>query len=267
MFASVVLAAAMGVPACWDIFDAALRRSAAAAHPAYISYNERIVVTADNQPLLYSSAHVDYRDDGVARVEDERFDYRPYLTRYAEPGPPELGPYGPGRLSWIPHETDGYPVIANVRSEGNVRCELADVENYKGYLTYHLIFLHTAGDKPTVKEMWVDTTSRDIWKLIVSGPVYFMDANTAALTDFQVELKYVGPYLVVDHVVWEYHRREYSQSANFFGEYTLGGYRLSADAAGIVFQRSRRRLAALVGHPGLEPGTSCLSSMRSNQLS
>jgi hypothetical protein len=31
--------------------------------------------------------------------------------------------------------------------------------------------------------------------------------------------------LVVDHVVWQYDRREYSQMSRYFGEYTLSGYR------------------------------------------
>ena len=37
--------------------------------------------------------------------------------------------------------------------------------------------------------------------------------------------------------------------------------------AGAKKARQIRAISGLVGHPGIEPGTSCLSSMRSNQLS
>jgi len=227
MFATVVLAAALGAPQCWDIFDGALRRSALADHPAFITYNERIAVTADEQTVLYSMAHVDYRDDGTARVEDERFGFQPFITRHAEPGPPELGPYGRDRFSWVPADAvDGsYPIIARVRVQGNVICNLGGIESYKGHQVYHLIFGNTQLDRPTVKEMWVDKGSQDIWKLTVSGYVYFVDMDAPPpLTDFQVELAYAGPYLVVDHVVWAYRRHEFSQYTNYFGEYTLTGF-------------------------------------------
>ena len=39
-----------------------------------------------------------------------------------------------------------------------------------------------------------------------------------------MELGYSGPYLVVNHVVWQLRRREYSQWASYFGEYTLTGF-------------------------------------------
>ena len=240
MFPSIVFAAVLGAPQCWDIFDAALRRSAAAAHPAYISYNERITITADQQPLLYSSAHVDYRDDGVSRVEDERFDYRPFLTRSAEPGPPELGPYGPARIAWLPQEY-AYPVITNVRSQGDTGCRIVATEFYKGHRTYHLVFPRPSVHEPRVKEMWVDTTSYDIWKLTVLGPVYFVDLNKPPLTEFQVELEYAGPYLVVDHVVWSYQRREFSQASNFFGEYTLSGFTFPQTLPGSYFGDAQQR--------------------------
>jgi hypothetical protein len=226
MFALVALVAAVSVPPCWDIFDSALRRSAASAHPAYVSYDERILVTQDDQRLVQSTAHVDYRDDGLARVSDERFNFEPFVTRHAEPGPPVLGPYGPNRDTWIP-QTDVLPTIASVRTEGDMRCQDAGIEVYKGHTTYHLRFTSISHktNRPSIKGMWVDTTSNAIWKVIVSGYVHFSDDEDAKdLADFEVELSYTGPYLVVDHVVWSYRRHEYSQVSNYFGEYTLTGY-------------------------------------------
>lgn len=224
MFASVVLAAAMSVPPCWDVFDGAVRRSAASDHPQYVSYDERILVTQDEQRLVQSMAHVDYRDDGLALVRDERFDFAPILTRDTEPGPPELGPYGRSRDGWLP-ERDIFPTIARVRSQGALTCTLVNKETYKGHSTYHLIFTGAA-NRPSLRALWVDTASGVIWKVIVSGYVHFDDSSSSpkTLADFEVELAYAGPYLVVNHVVWSYDRHEYSQVSRYFGEYTMGGY-------------------------------------------
>ncbi len=226
MLPAIVLAAAFSSQHCWDIFDGALRHNAQGAHPAYISYDERISVTGDDAPILYSLAHVDYRDDGTARVLDQRFNYLPIYTNHAEPGPPELGPYGKARSAWLPLEgLRDLPVITSVHVPGNVTCTLAGVEDYKGHRSYHLVFGNAAPNKPAIKAMWVDALSQDVWKLIVSGYVMFVDSNQSPpLAEFQVELGYAGPYLVVNHVVWQLRRREYSQYANYFGEYTLTGF-------------------------------------------
>lgn len=226
MFPIVVLAAALNVPPCWDIFDSAFRRSITAPHPRYISYNERIAVTADENPLVFSRAHIDYRADGTARVVDLRFNDDPLVTRRTEPGPPELGPYGMDRQAWLPQDTtSGLRVIAAVRSQGSIACENQGVENYKGRDTYHLVFRGTSPTHPSVKQLWVDVQNRDILKLIVSGYVFFTDEQgRPPLADFQVELSYVGPYLVVNHVVWSYRRHEYDQYSEYFGEYYYTGY-------------------------------------------
>jgi hypothetical protein len=225
MLTMLALAATAAIPPCWDVFDSALRHNASAPHPAYVSYDERISVTEDRAPLVSSVAHIDYRDDGLARVRDERFDFAPIVTRHTEPGPPELGPYGPARWMWLPQE-QALPIIARVRSQGDLQCSVADTETYKGHNTYHLIFSGPNTQRPSLKAMWVDTGTHDVWKVIVSGPVIFADDPGAptALADFEVELEYVGPYLIVDHVVWSYRRRIYSQYADYFGEYTLGGF-------------------------------------------
>jgi hypothetical protein len=232
----LVLVAITAMPACWDVFDGALRHSASAVHPPYVSYAERITVTADQQPLIQSLAHVDYRDDGLARVSDERFNYEPFLTRHEEPGPPELGPYGPGRAMWQP-DSSGMPIIANVRTAGNVKCTLASEELYKGHSTYHLSFTGGNAGKPQLKDLWVDTQTHDIWKLSVTGPVSFLDiaGEPINLAEFQVELGYDGPYLVVNHVVWSLRQREYSQYIDYFGEYTYSGYSFPADMPAAYF--------------------------------
>lgn len=239
MFLPLLLASAISIPPCWDIFDGALRHSANAAHPAFVSYDERISITADDRPLLFSLAHVDYRDDGTARVADQRFDYHPIITRRAEPGPPELGPYGNSRAAWLPLDGNeaGLPVISSVRVGGKVTCTVAGIEKYKGHDAYHLVFGNVPTDRPTVKALWVDTTTGDMWKLIVSGYVLFAGgAGAQPLTDFEVELAYRGPYLVVDHVVWQYTRREYGQSSTYFGEYHLSGFEFPRNLPPALFE-------------------------------
>jgi hypothetical protein len=225
MIHALVLAALGATPPCWDVFDAALRHSASAVHPPYVTYSERILVSEDGAPLMRSVAHVDYRDDGLSRVSDERFNFEPFVTRHAEPGPPELGPYGKGRVMWLP-ETDGLPIIAHVRTLGSITCNIADEESYKGHTTYHLVFGGGQAERPALKALWIDTRSHDVWKVILTGPVTFWDdpEHTRGLAEFQVELGYSGPYLVVNHVVWSYTRQQYSQYVNYFGEYTYEEY-------------------------------------------
>jgi hypothetical protein len=221
----LALATLTALPPCWSLYDAALSHSAASAHPPYVTYNERISVSADGARVLFSRASVDYRDDGLARVSDERFDYRPFLTRTAEPGPPELGPYGKWRSQWLPSPA-GLPIIANVRSTGSVQCTLAGEELYKGHDTYHLTFTGAAGNRPHLNDLWIDRNSRDIWKLIVTGPVPLVDetGQSRGMGSFEVELGYSGSHLVVNHVVWSYRLHEYAQYVDYFGEYVFDGF-------------------------------------------
>lgn len=228
MFATLVLAAMVGTPPCWDVYDTALRRRAAAAHPAYVTYDEYISLIANDQQIVRSTAHIDYRDDGVARVSDTRFDNDPFVTLTTDPGPPELGPYGEGRLSWLPLESVDSArmrVIGDVHAHGTRSCTLRGVVAYHGHRTYRVIIGNTPLDRPAVKELLIDTQSFDIWKVVARGFVLFKGTDsTPPLTDFQVELGYAGPYLVVDHVTWHYRLRQYSQYDRLFGEYYFSDF-------------------------------------------
>ena len=228
MFATILLSAVLGAPPCWDVYDMALRRRAAAPHPAYVTYNERISLVANDQQLVRSTAHIDYRDDGLARVSDTRFDNDPFVTTTTDPGPPELGPYGDNRLSWLPLEAvDASPmrVIGDVRAHGNLRCTLGEPISYRGHRSYRVTIGNVPIDRPAVKELLVDTQTYDIWKLTVRGFVLFRGTDTAPpLTDFEVEMAYAGPYLVVDHVTWGYRLRQYSQYDRLFGEYYFSDF-------------------------------------------
>ncbi|HEV2261473.1 MAG TPA: hypothetical protein VGR69_04200 [Candidatus Rubrimentiphilum sp.] len=243
MFPALVLAAITG-PQCWDIFDGALQHNAVGLHPAYVSYDERISVTQDKLPVIDSLAHVDYRDDGTARVEDERFNYEPIYTNHAEPGPPELGPYGSARAAWFPFDVNdpSLRVISSVHVNGNLTCRLDGIVNYKDHRAYHLVFGNYSPDRPVIKEIWIDAASQDVWKLIVSGYVYFADpVGPQPLADFQVELGYAGPFLVVNHVVWQLRHHEFSQYANYFGEYILTGFNFPNSLPPAYFGDSTKR--------------------------
>lgn len=232
----IALAALAALSPCWSIYDAALSHSARAVHPPYVSYDEKISVTADGSPVFTSAAAIDYRDDGLARVSDERFDFEPIVTRATEPGPPVIGPYGKSRAMWEP-TAPGVPVIADVRSEGSVNCALAGEETYKAHDTYHLVFTGAPDSKPHLKELWVDRNTKDIWKLIVTGPVPLLDdrGEPRGLAEFQVELGYRGTHLVVNHVVWSYRLREYSQYVDYFGEYVFDGFKFPASLPSSYF--------------------------------
>lgn len=242
MLAALVLAFSSVAPDCWQIYDEAVRRSALSLHPPYVQYDERIEIDANQRPLVTSRAHVDYRDDGWARVVDARFDNDPFFTRQAEPGPPVLGPYGSQRASWLPNLAEAaYPLIGDVRTHGDAQCELAGTQTYKGHSSYHLVFTHAKADRPQLKELWVDTSSYDIWKIALSGYVYFAGADKEPpLANFQVELGYTGPYLLVNHVVWAYRDHVYSQWDDYFGEYYFSGFQFPQRVSPDLFAAAGR---------------------------
>jgi hypothetical protein len=224
MIATLLFAALASAPSCWDVFDAATAHSARAPHPRYVTYNERVAITQDRQLLIYSRAHVDYRDDGVSRVEDERFDYAPFVTRDVEPGPPELGPYGLRREAWLP-VPDTVPVIASARAQGRVICSLT-LERYQGRDTYHLRFAGADATKAHLDDLWIDRHTHDIWKLAMQGPVYFGDdaGPRSVMAHYEIDLGYQGPYLVVQHVASSFTRREYDQYSRYAADYVLAGF-------------------------------------------
>lgn len=229
MFAALAIAALASSPSCWDVFDASLAHSARAPHPRYITYSERISITQDRQPLIYSRANVDYRDDGVARVSDERFDYTPFVTRDEDPGPPELGPYGLRREAWLP-VPDTVPVIATARAQGRVTCALTQ-ESFFGRDVYHLQFAGADSSKAHLDELWVDTRTHDIWKLAMDAPVYFGDdaGPRSVMAHYEIQLGYDGPYLVVQHVASQFTRREYTQSSHYVGDYVFSDFAFPKD--------------------------------------
>lgn len=219
MISSLILAAVAAIPSCWDVYDATLAHSARMPHPTYVAYNQDVRIWQDGRAIVFTDEHIRYNDNGIARIEDARFNYHPFWTQFIEPGPPEVGPYGANRDLWIA-TSDRLPVIAAVRATGKVSCTLRE-EDYKGRDTFHLSF----EGSPHLTGLWVDSKSLDIWKVEMTAPGYVgneWDPNPNA--DYQVELGYHGRYLVVEHVTWSYMLREASQFSKLTGEYLMNDY-------------------------------------------
>ena len=226
MLAGLMALALSGRP-CWDIYDEALRRRAAAPHPAYVQYDMRTAIEEDGVDLVDAKAIVRYREDGLARVEDTRFDNYSWVTDHVEPGPPELGPYGGDRSAWLPLDDPGMPmVIATVHRRGSADCTDLGIENYRGHVVYHLAFTPYDPSRPALKGLWIDTNTAEIWKVLVSGKLYMINASPIVdpTVDFEVELAPEGSYVMVDHVTFKYRMPVFSQYTNFFGEYSMSDF-------------------------------------------
>lgn len=221
----LLLAVLAAMPSCWSTYEKAISHSANAPHPPYITYSEHMSVLADGEPLINTNVNVAYRDDGVARIADERFNYDAKVTRSLEPGPPELGPYGSGRALWFP-EPPGAPTITRLRAAGTMSCTLTGIESVNSRPAYHLVFHGADPALPHLDDLWVDVESADIWRLDITGPITLVgdERDSSGLVRFEVNLAYSGPYLVVNRVTWRYREHQYSQETNYAAEYTFSGF-------------------------------------------
>jgi len=230
VLAGLMVLALSGQP-CWDIYDEALRHRAAAPHPPYVQYDMRTAIEEDGYDLVAARSVVRYRADGLARVEDTRFQNYSWVTDHVEPGPPELGPYGADRSAWLPLDEPGMPlVIATVHRRGSAECTDRGLENYRGHLVYHLALTPYDPTRPALKGLWVDATTSEIWKVLVSGTLTMINAQPIVdpTVDFVVELAPEGPYVMVDHVTFAYRMPVFSQYSDFLGEYSMSNFQYPA---------------------------------------
>jgi hypothetical protein len=191
-----------------------MKASAEAAHPRYISYDEDIYVLAHGSQMVRERAHVDYRDDGIALILDDRYGQDPVFTTRLEPGPPELGPYGQARAGWMDDGSwPGMRTVANVRVDSSETCTNAGLETQGGSPSYHLVFTRPNPESPGLKGLWVDASTSEIHRLLLVGQLRFKGAMTTEPADFDLQLSHVDGFNVVTHVMW-------SQSG-WSGEYTL----------------------------------------------
>lgn len=214
---------------CWSIIYGAIRHRAQAQHPPFILYDQRSQVSQDGATLWRTSEEIAYRDDGVARIVDERFARIPYVTRQTDPGPPVLGPYGDRRQNWLQIDTTDphVPLIGQVRTASSLQCQLVGDERYRGYETYHLRISGGDPTKPLLREAWVDRNSADFWKITVSSDfpqAAGFNAPAHSVVLYEIELSQTGPYILVDHITWKCVVHEFSQWSNVFGEYYLSNF-------------------------------------------
>ncbi|MBV8245186.1 MAG: hypothetical protein JOZ38_04640 [Candidatus Eremiobacteraeota bacterium] len=238
-------AAAQSLPDCWDLTYAAIHHRAVSPHPPFVTYDERISITTDGQPLIDTREEVAYRDDGVARIADERFLYEPYVTTRTEPGPPELGPYGNRRALWIPldeFEDPALKLIASVHAStpNQMSCANAGLEQYKDHSTYHIAFSGGKPGAPALRDLWIDSVSHDIWKVTVSSflPVAVDDGPSPRFANFEIELQQIGGYFVIAHVTWKYRYRISWQSSSLFGEYYYSNFGFPTSMPETLFTES-----------------------------
>ena len=217
---------------CWQMLFGAIEHSASAPHAEFTSYTERGNITVDGTVLMRLLMGITYRDDGIALINDSRWD-NPVISNQVEPGPPILGPYGTARSIWLMIDKADlpHPLIADVRSTPMLPCAI-ETTIYDNMQTLHIWLPQAPTDRPALKALWLDPKTMDILKVIVSGRLDFPGGtdDKPHFADFQVELEHIGEYLVVRHVTWKYELKVYSQYSELFGEYYFDGYSFSDKA-------------------------------------
>ena len=227
-----VLATASALAAadpCWNLVYRAIEHSAASRHVPYISYVERERITIDGRRFEFADANITYRDDGLASVDDDRWDH-PFLSRWVEPGPPVLGPYGESRrASWLAYAQplSGIPIIADTTTGERNRClDLGDA-SIDGRKYARIVFPDSPRDVPSMKAMWIDRSSLEIGRLLTSAWIQFSEADAAFvydLADFTVDFETIDGVNVVQQIHWTYSYRVYDQRSTLNAEYRFAGY-------------------------------------------
>ena len=225
MILAAAAAALLSVSSCWNAYDAALRHSAQAAHPQFVSYDESARLDGGAQRVVRERAHIDYRDDGTALVLDDRAGPSPIVTRNVDPGPPVLGPYGRARAAWM--SPDLWPPIRTAANSGGTDgeiCTMAPSVSIEGARAYHLLF-YRRKQSVGLDELWVDAHTFQIRRVILTGLVLFGASITAKPTNYDISVSRSGPYNVVSHVVWSL--------GGYTGDYTFANFSFPAHVAGL----------------------------------
>jgi hypothetical protein len=216
---------------CWQMVYGAIEHSAGTPHAEFTSYTEHGNIMVDGNVLVRLLMSITYRDDGIALINDSRWD-NPIVSNSVEPGPPILGPYGTARSIWLMLDNVDFPhpLIADVHAMPSAPCDIENDQNYDNMESMHVALPAAPTDRPALKELWIDPKTMDILKVIVSGELDFPGGTDSQkhFADFEVELEHVGQFIVVRHVTWKYKLRVYSQYSSLFGEYYFDGYTFSS---------------------------------------
>lgn len=224
-------AASANSDTCWQMIMQALDRSARAPHARFTSYGERATIVQDGRTLENVRASITYRDDGLAYVDDDRWG-TPFVSRYLEPGPPVLGPYGNARNMWLGFDDQpaaALPVIANVHNHPNLSCRDGGQATLDGQTLRHLYVGEEHPGHLGLRSIWIDPSTFEIRRVVVIGPLRIYDENGIEdeQADYTVDVRQVGGYTVVDRVWWKYSQEVYSQRTVVDAEYDFSDYHFS----------------------------------------
>ena len=229
-FSLAAVRPALADDACWQTINSALQRSAHSPHAKFISYNERIIVSADGHPLENIGSSIVYRDDGLAYITDDRW-VHPFMSFAPEPGPPVLGPYRSDRDAWLNFGdvNPPYPVIAQVHAFPRESCTYVGTDSIEGRTLEHLVVGHEKRESLGLRDIWIDPLFYDVGRIVVRGPLrfYVRDEIKEEFTDYHVDVENVAGYAVIRRVTWQYRDREYSQWTDLAAEYDFKDYSFS----------------------------------------
>ncbi len=216
--------------ACWQMIGSAVKRSAQAVLPKFISYSERTEFSLNGKPANTYNSQITYRDDGMAYINDDRWTY-PMVSESIEPGPPALGPYGDNRAAWLSTESDGssnLPVIAHVYAHRTRSCRDAGPATIDNRLVEHLIVDAENPSDAGLREIWIDP-QLDIARLILRAPMTMLVRNAPVqdFANFQVDVEFVDGHAVVRQVSWAYHQKHDGDYEDLAGNYEFMNYSFS----------------------------------------
>jgi hypothetical protein len=237
---SLCATAARGDDTCWRLLYAAVQHNAAVPHAPFVSYSESVDLQEDGNSIQSARANVTYRDDGVAYVDDSRFDH-PFVSFVLDPGPPVLGPYGGRRQTWLDFGTRDatLPIIADTQTAHAAECKDLGDDTIEGGKFAHLVFPEARGDVPDLKSVWIDRARLTVRRAVMSEYInfYFYDGDiTQHLADFTLEVSQIDGHDVLDQVNWHYSYWQYGQRTTLKEEYKFGAYQFNAQApAGTQF--------------------------------
>ena len=228
---AVFCAPARADDSCWQTVHKAIEASAASDHALYVSYSEVQEINTDGMRFMHSNAAITYRDDGVAYVDDDRW-LHPFTGYLLDPGPPVLGPYGDRRHAWLDladPEAQSIPVIANTHSAPAAQCNVVGIDERYGRPALHIDFPNARIDKPALVAIWLDPQTLNVVHATTRDWLSFwgQDGTTLSLVKYEIDVKQIGKYEVLNHVSWEYDFRWYDQRSKMVGDYQFSNYRFA----------------------------------------
>jgi hypothetical protein len=203
------------VPSALTIFEAAQSVARNNPDPPYMSYQMHEIFVHHGKPFTFDY-RVWYRSDGKGLMQDlaadrrgghePRFGY-PFpvapddnILLYATPAPRATVPPPLGG-SPVPSGQPTPPVLAveSVTKDRFYDVRFIGVEDLDGHLTYHLgMSSHDPTDRDHPwKDMWVDTTTFEVWKAHAAGSGSKGPATGSI--DADVWFGQVGDYWLITH--------------------------------------------------------------------